>query len=336
MRSLPRSLDEGDLIAALTAWRLHPKALDYAAVGGGSYHWVARERDGARYFITVDDLSVKPWLGPDRDSAFVGLRASMDSALLLRKAGLEFVVAPLAATGGDTVRRINQQYSLAVFPFVDGHAGGWDSELTHEECAQLVGVLAALHQATPAVIARAPRRTLELPGRDALEAALGELDRPWVGGPFAEPARAWLAANAAAVQRLLTSFDRLVVRVRSSGRDPVITHGEPHPGNQIRTADGLFIVDWDTVALTLPERDLWFLDARCGDSIARYVEATGRPVDDTALMLYRLLWDLADLAAFIGLLRSEHERTPDTEKAWTTITQRINFDERPELDQPGT
>ncbi len=37
----------------------------------------------------------------------------------------------------------------------------------------------------------------------------------------------------------------------------VITHGEPHAANVMGSPGGLVLVDWDTVLLAPPERDLW-------------------------------------------------------------------------------
>jgi len=95
----------------------------------------------------------------------------------------------------------------------------------------------------------------------------------------------------------------------------VVTHGEPHPGNLIRTRDTLALVDWDTVALARPERDLWMLDDSEGETRAAHQAITGRAPDPEALAAYRLTWALADVAAFTTRLRGEHERDADTEKA---------------------
>ncbi|WP_432843998.1 phosphotransferase family protein [Dactylosporangium sp. CA-092794] len=46
---------------------------------------------------------------------------------------------------------------------------------------------------------------------------------------------------------------------RSVPADPpglVLTHGEPHPGNTMRTGGGWLLIDWDTALLAAPERDL--------------------------------------------------------------------------------
>ena len=52
----------------------------------------------------------------------------------------------------------------------------------------LVTLLARLHERTPAA-RRIARRGLDVPGRDDLDDALNQLDRPWDAGPLSEVAR---------------------------------------------------------------------------------------------------------------------------------------------------
>ncbi|HJZ04125.1 MAG TPA: aminoglycoside phosphotransferase family protein, partial [Streptosporangiaceae bacterium] len=64
MRDRPAGLREHDLRLVLAeGWRIDAAALRYAAVGGGSYHWVVRDGAGRRWFVTADDLDDKAWLG---------------------------------------------------------------------------------------------------------------------------------------------------------------------------------------------------------------------------------------------------------------------------------
>ena len=85
-------------------WGFAARAVDYAAVGGGSYHWVVAERDGRRAFVTVDDLDTKPWLEGRRESVLDGLRRAYDTAVALRDSGgLDCVVAPIPTKAGETV-----------------------------------------------------------------------------------------------------------------------------------------------------------------------------------------------------------------------------------------
>jgi len=310
-RELRRVLADG--------WRIDAAAVEYAAVGGGSYHWLVRDREGDRRFVTVDDLDQKGWLGDTRDAVFEGLQKAMGTALALRsRATLRFVVAPIPTLGGETVRRLGSGHAVAVFPFLDGTAGTFGQVLSQRERAELVDMLAALHRSTPAA-AGASVCQLKLPRRRALEAALNELDQPWRGGPFGERVRALLAARRDQLRLLLESFDQLAGRVAATGLEPVITHGEPHGGNLVRVGTELLLVDWDTVGLAPPERDLWMVVSETGEGTARYTDATGRPVDPAALALYRLRWALDDISIFVRQLRSPHRHSADTEHWWAGL-----------------
>ena len=163
----PEGLVEDDIAHGLAdAWGLDIEQLRHIPKGFGSYHWHGDTTGGQRYFITVDDLDVKPWLGFDRDSTFEALRAAYDTALTLHKdAHLQFVVSPVPGSSGRLARRLTPRYSLAVFPYVDGNAGDWGHSASQEDRDELMQRLAELHRATPFVASRAPHRGVELPGR---------------------------------------------------------------------------------------------------------------------------------------------------------------------------
>ena len=316
------------LIGSLAdGWGFDVEAADYAALGGGSYHWVVRDAEGMRGFITVDDLDVKPWLGDTRGSVFDGLKRAFGAAVALRDAGLDFVLAPILADGGETVRRIGPRHAIALFPFVDGHAGQfWRSDAA--ERAAILTMLAELHQATPAATSVARTVDLGLPGRGELESALQSLDQTWPGGPCSESARQALARHASYVAELLFLFDRLAADVAQRSSDWVITHGEPHAGNVMRAGDGHVLIDWDTVALAPAERDLWMLVGDSGGEATIYTEATGRELDHVAVDFFHLTWDLADIAAFTQQLRSPHRHSEDTVRAFEGLTYYVTTRDR--------
>jgi spectinomycin phosphotransferase len=163
-----------------------------------------------------------------------------------------------------------------------------------------------------------------LPRRGALDAALGELDRPWLGGPYCEPTRELLIRTADQIRSLLARFDQLTERV--AARATVITHGEPHGANfmranLMRAGTGTMLIDWDTTGLAPPERDLWMIASDTGEELRRYTAATGRPVDPAALAFYRLRWALDDMSAFIPRLRAAGQRTADAEHAWRALQE---------------
>jgi spectinomycin phosphotransferase len=348
VRDLPEGITERDVARALAdGWDLAAWTLEYAPVGGGSYHWVAAGGAlGERRFVTVDDLDDKGWLGRTRAAVLAGLRAAMDAAVTLsRQPGLGFVVAPVPAVTGETVRPAGARHAVAVFPFLAGTLFDWGEPLPAPERGELIAMLAALHAVDPGTV-RLPRFEAGLSWRGDLETALGELGRPWAAGPYAEPARELLAGTASLVRRQLETLDRWVAKLAAA--DVVVTHGEPHPGNIIRrdgasgpaapgpaapgpaapgpaacgldpTGTGLALIDWDTVALAPPERDLWSVATESGDELRRYTELTGRPVDPAVLEFYRLRWALDDLSCFVRDLRAPHHRTPGSEHAWEAL-----------------
>jgi spectinomycin phosphotransferase len=241
------------------------------------------------------------------------------------------VAAPVPTLDGQSLRPLGDAHTVAVFPFLPGTPGEWDQPLPAADLGELVAMLAALHGADLAAV-RLQQREIGVSWRDDLELALRELGRPWTGGPFTEPVRGLLAGAAGPVRRGLDALDRWA-RATVAAESLVITHGEPHPGNIIRMpADGtclpadagparggIMLIDWDTVALAPPERDLWMVATETGDELRRYTELTGRPVDATALELYRLRWALDDLSCFVRDLRAPHRRTPGTEHAWHAL-----------------
>jgi spectinomycin phosphotransferase len=320
VRTPPAGLDERALADALSRdWTLRTDALTYVPKGAGSYHWIA-DVDGSRRFVTVDDLDRKPWLGADRETVFAGLRGAFEIARTLQEdAGLAFVLGPMRADDGRVLVRLTERYSVAVFPFVDGEAGDFAGERSTDELDRVIDVLVAVHGATP-VVPNAGRRGLELAGRADLETALAELDTTWTGGPWAEATRARLRANQRTITDWLATFDDLTTVVTHRDNPLVLTHGEPHHGNFLHAGADTYLIDWDTVGLAPPERDLWMLADGAPHAFDRYQTSTGRDVDPDAVELYRLTWTLADIAAYSSQLRAPHEDTADTEKAWAALT----------------
>jgi spectinomycin phosphotransferase len=327
----PEGVTERELRLALEqGWDLRPADLRYAPVGAGSYHWTARDDQGARWFVAVDDLDGKSWLGSTRAGVYAGLRAALDTARWLRdQTGLGFVAAPEPTRDGETARQLNPRYAVAIYRYIEG--GGWEfgDVLPPAVRDRLVDLLAALHQVTPT--SRVPVARLDLPERGRLEQALDDLGRPWPGGPYAEPARARLAGAAGPIRDLLATFDRLAARLAGAPHR-VITHGEPHPGNVMRAGDGLRLIDWDTVGLASPERDLWEVLGPAdsdsdGDSNSaaarRYTHATGHTVDPDGLRCYQVRWALDDLAAFTGALRTGHQDTAGPRAAWQALNENV-------------
>ncbi|WP_051809550.1 aminoglycoside phosphotransferase family protein [Actinoplanes subtropicus] len=303
MQDRPAGVTEAMLVTALRdGWGIDAGSLTYLPVGAGGYHW----RAGDRWFLTV--TAAEP--GP--------LERALRTAQALRHdAGLTFVLA----AEGAPLRPVGPAHTLSVFRLVEGVAGDFGPHSADR--AEVVDLLAALHGATPYVRDLAPPDDLRLRGRAGLAAA-SDRDSWEATGPYAEPARDLLAAHAAKIGRWLSELDRLAAEIPPAR---VVTHGEPHPANILTTPTGKLLIDWDTVRMAPPERDLWHLtddpfagaDPAQDKALTRYAEATGHPISAAALGFYRLTWILADIAIFAADLRAPHTEGGDAEEALNAL-----------------
>jgi spectinomycin phosphotransferase len=218
------------------------------------------------------------------------------------------------------LRQVTGGYALAVYPHVDGKSGSFGDELAPADSTELTGMLCALHDLSPAVASSIGTEAFAIPDRAGLEAALRGTSDEWPG-PFGERLRRLLTRHAVAVGEVLAEHDRLVSGSAARPERFVITHGEPHPGNLMRTPGGLRLIDWETALLAPPERDVWLLDARSGNGAAAdYAARCGRHPDPGLLSRYRLAWALTDVALFVDLLRNTSAETDDTAWSWDALS----------------
>jgi len=152
----------------------------------------------------------------------------------------------------------------------------------------------------------------QVPHRDALQAALAG-EHVAECGPYAASAARLIAGAAEPIGALLARYDELVAGADRSRA--VLTHGEPHPGNTLRTPAGWKLIDWDTALLAPPERDLWLL----GGDHAAYTAATGVAVVPEMLELYRLRWAIADLSIDVDRFRRPHGGNADDKESWELL-----------------
>jgi spectinomycin phosphotransferase len=318
VKAPPAGIQESDIVAVLAGhWGLAIIQLDYLAVGFGDHHWIATEAEGRRWFVTVAELG-GGWRGAAPEQGWVDLRAAMSAVIALRGAGLEFAMAPVPTRDGQALTRLGGDRATMLFPYLEGTAGTFGRRMAQRERLALIEMLARLHGATAVLRDAAPVRDLIPASLPGLRAALSDLGRPWAGGPYSEPARQFLAGRAAGIAPALARFGDLAREAAASG-PPVITHGEPHPGNVLRSGNRLFLIDWDTVGVALPERDLWHVADSDGPEAAMYSELTGRVVSEAALAAYRLRWQLDDLGLNLALFRSPHPDDANTAAIWADL-----------------
>ena len=159
MREQPGHIDQRELARTLhEQWGLAPGRLRHLPVGFGDHHWELTDAVGGGWFITVAELAGgRRGTGPA--AGYADLRAAMETVTALRRAGLEFAIAPVPTASGQALAPLDDGHAITVFPYVDGAPADFGDELTAGDRLALVGMLARLHGATGVARRTAPARS---------------------------------------------------------------------------------------------------------------------------------------------------------------------------------
>ena len=325
MRTQPGDLPDDAVVEVLASgWGLDVDEIAYAPVGFGSHHWSVVSATN-KWFVTADDLDARTQHAEDtRARVRQRLAAALSTAAALRQRGCSFVVAPTPSRRGSVLEDIGDRYVVAVYPHVDGRTGQYGHYDSQAERFAVVDRLVETHAATDSVTSIALADDFAIPSRDRLVTAMSATSSPWSTGPFAERTRALLGRHADSLTIVLNRYDELADRVRRRGDGVVVTHGEPHRGNVIFTTDGASLVDWDTALLAPCERDLWSLIDEDPEVATYYSKESGRAVDNDALRLYRLWWDLCEVSLYVSQFHAPHVASADTETAWEALQEHLD------------
>lgn len=307
-------------------WDIKASDLTYRPVGFGSHHWEVTTADGPRWFLTADELHYKRLRPEDSlDAAFARLVAALGAASDLHAAGASFAVAPVPAAGGAPVVRAGQDFAVAVYPFLSGESFFWGEFDGPGHRRAVLDMVVGVHAAPPAARRRALADDYEIPLLAELQIVLadGAAARLPERGPFTRPAAELIGGARTQISGMLARFGELAAQARRLPGRVVLTHGETHPGNTMRTADGWRLIDWDTAMIAQPERDLWDLDPGDGSILAGYAEATGVQPDPRLLELFRIRWDLSDFAVDVSRFLRPHPGNEDDEKTWQGLVSMV-------------
>lgn len=299
MREPPPGLDE-DAVLDLVRRHWLPDATTavHLPLGFGAWHWQVDLGYRPTLFATYDlPTDTRPRAVLDDAYAAAG-----DLAF-----ALDAVVAPLPSSVlTPTVEVPDHPGVLSCTPWVHGEPGRFGEPMTDDQAASTARTLARLHRAAP------PRRlpTWRSVVPDDLAARLA---RGGTGvGPCGAAARELLDAHLDAVLADVEEHARLLVEVQRTRARWVVTHGEPHRGNQVDTPQRTLLVDWESVRLAPPERDLrWLPDPAAAGA------------EPTALRLLDLEWRLDEVAQYADRFARPHPGGPDDEIALAGLREAL-------------
>lgn len=272
------------LVAVQDNWDPRAATIDHLPVGFGAHHWRA-SGPGCDWFVTLDALL-------PRHTA-ESLEAAYAGAATLFASGLEFVLAACATVdGGYTVPMVGG--ALSVTPWRDGAPG--NGTMPAARAADTRALLDRLHAASPP---RVPHWR-PLVGPDLADDLAARTGAPWESGPHGERARTALSSRLREIEAWVSMYYRLAAE---AGERPwVATHGEPKIRNQLDTAHGRLMVDWESLKLAPRERDLRTL------VLAGHAQSDADP---EMLEMFDLEWRLDEISAYATWFEAPHAGTED-------------------------
>lgn len=289
---LSRPVSIGDeTIAHAVAGHWLPEITDisYLPWGFGAHHWRVIG-GGTTVFVTLDQLE-------PRHTA-MSLETAYAGAAALAAAGLDVVCAPLPARSGQFTVEVGTG-ALSVTPWLQGRSPTEAQAREPQHVREVVLALGALHRAAPPDGLRSWTPQVGPGFAEELRAHTAEL---WTSGPLAEQARLALAAHIEPIQRWTDRYLELAETAFSRRDSWVPTHGEPHNDNQVMTADGVRLVDWESLALAPPERDYADVLAVASDLLFP---------DPAMVELFALDWRLSEIAEYARWFAAAHIGTED-------------------------
>ncbi len=134
---------------------------------------------------------------------------------------------------------------------------------------------------------------------------------PWGPGPHADAARDAVRRHLGAIEVWTARYHDLAGVARDRGW--VATHGEPGGHNQLVTAEGRILVDWESSKLAPAERDLRTL-------VDAGVETDADPA---MLELFDLEWRLDEVSQYTAWFAAPHAGTADDEIAFAGLLEEL-------------
>ena len=290
MLTRPQIVDERIVHALREGYGLAADLLAFLPVGNDFRAWSYRLDSGAdSYFVKLRRGKLKPSL--------------LHAPHYLRGQGIANVVAPLPAMSGALSIPLDGDYSLILYPFVEGKSA-WGMPLSPAQWTAWGRIMRRIH-AAPIDCQLADVIERETYGVKWLQ-AVAEVENAMRQGNFTNRfqstvKRLW-RENINEVETCKARFVQLGARLAKANPPCVICHADIHTANIIIANNGeIHIVDWDECLLAPRERDLMFF---IGDGHAAAHEAAflagygGGEIDRAALAYYRYDWCLQEFADY--------------------------------------
>ena len=290
------NLPDYKIIACLEqSYELVVSSIQFLPIGNDSSGWVFRvdAASGSTFFLKVKKGLVAP--------------PGVLVPRYLKDHGLEQVVAAVPTTNGLLWQSL-QDYSLIVYPFIEGQAG-MEVGLTDQQWIEYGRFVRQLHATIlQGELASVLTHEKFIPQWSRV---VREIQSKIEISQFSDPAQKELAAfwmqKKAEIEKITRHAEELGQKLQKKSHRNVLCHADIHTANLLITRDSqMFVVDWDGLLLAPKERDLMFvIEAAVGGISIRskqeelfFIGYGTVEIDPLALAYYRYEWVVQDIGDY--------------------------------------
>jgi spectinomycin phosphotransferase len=254
---------------------LSPDALEFLPRGhdfsAGVYRIVSRQKTDYLLKVTSRPLYEPRYLIPG----------------FLKDQGITSVVAPIPTTEGSLWTQV-QEWTIAVFPFIEGSTGL--PEMTQEHWKETGAIFKQIHQAVLPPIGFESLRKENFNPKEYVQ-WVRDFETEYANSTGKDATEhaflSYWKEHQSIIHTVLNSLEKLAKILQSQSLPQVICHADLHANNLIcNNAGNVFVIDWDEVMLAPKERDFIFVRQPHADA---FFQGYGIAEIDWKVLTYYLL-----------------------------------------------
>ncbi len=209
---------------------------------------------------------------PDQMTYFIKLKqghhhdTGVEITELLLSTEIQHIIPAIPTLQGKPTQPI-EEYTLIVYPFVDGE-DGFHRSLTDEQWIQLGKTLRQIHdlKVPQSTQARIRREDYSTKWREIVRSIYAHVNAEPTGDEIALKLQKFMKQNLLDIQRLVERAEQFGKALKKDAPKCVLCHSDIHAGNVLLNGNTvIYLVDWDDPIFAPKERDLMFIGGGVGN-----------------------------------------------------------------------
>jgi len=220
--------------------------------------------------------------------------------------GLTNVINPIKTIDNKLFHKILFSY-ITLFPYINGQSG-WNSSFTKDQFYKFGQFMHGLHsiEITNEYKLLLPIATYNKKCIKIVKNYLKSIKNKVHDNPIIIEFLGILRNNESTIIKMINFLENIIKKNITEDKNLCLCHGDIHAGNILIDKDKFYVVDWDTITMAPPEKDLMFIGGNIGnrwnkkEEIDSFYRGYGKElkIDKDLIKYYRCERIIEDIYAF--------------------------------------